>query len=153
MNNSNKISYNDKLDMISQFFGVSFNCAKYMFHRRKKGVPFNKKDNTNYLHWNIIIQNLIVFSDLKNIDFKNIKFNIDIEQLKKYIDIDNISVKKIIRNKLSQGDLTNTKYKFHHRKNNILKISDDNQTDDNEGEWCVVTKKNKYKIFYFFIYK
>ena len=127
-------TYNDKLNIISEFFGVSYSCAKYMYHRRRKGHPYKKPKDAGYLKWDVQIQNGLVSGDLLNIDYKNLHFNNDIDELKHEFDIDVnlLPNEKIQKNKIMQTD--NKKIKI-----NDNEISD--HTDDTDKEWNVITTK------------
>ena len=127
-------TYNDKLNIISEFFGVSYPCAKYMYHRRRKGHPYKKNEDDGYLKWDIQIQNALVSGDSYNIDYKNLNFNNDINEMYKMyeIDIDKESKFIVKQNKIMQTD----------KKKSKIRDSDiSDHTDDNDGEWNVITTK------------
>ena len=125
-----KFTYNDKLNTISDFFGVSIACSKYMYHRRRKGHPYKKKEDGDYLEWSIQLQNGLIAGDLSGIDYKNLKFNKDIDELKnKYnIDISKLSKEKIEKNKIMQ---------------NTTKMKRNDEISDHieDNEWSIITPK------------
>ena len=139
-------TYNEKLNIIGEFFGISHDCARYIYHRRRKGYPYKKKEDDGYLEWSIQVQNGFVLGDVKNIDYKNIHFNSDIDELKdKYsIDISKMSSEKVLQNKIKQKDANKIKIRTTDISDdsvNLDKNVDNENTNDDGGEWCVVTAK------------
>jgi len=127
-------TYNDKLNIISEFFGVSYPCAKYMYHRRRKGYPYKKPEDDGYLKWDVQIQNGLVSGDLFNIEYKNLHFDNDINELhKEYgVDINLLPNEKIQKNKILQTD---------NKKSKISNGEISEHADDTDGEWNVITTK------------
>lgn len=127
-----KFTYNDRINIISEFFGVSYNCSKYMYHRCRKGDIHKKKENEEFLDWSIQLQNGLVSGDLLNIDYKNLSFKNDIIDLKEIysIDITKMPNDKIIQNKIMQTEF----------KKNKIKDSEILDHDD-ENEWRIITSK------------
>lgn len=82
--------YKKQLYAISSFFNVSNSAAKYMYHRRRKGLPYKKNDDFNFLPWTIQLQNALVKADtVPEWDWENLTFYSDCETLKYHcIDID-----------------------------------------------------------------
>jgi hypothetical protein len=140
-------TYNEKINIIGEFFGISPDCSRYIYHRRRKGYPYKKKEDDDYLEWNIQIQNGIVLGDLSNIDYTDMHFIEDINILKeKYnIDIKSMPCKKVLQNKIKQKDDKKIKIRatdISHDSVNLGKSDDANIGDDDDGnEWCLVTTK------------
>jgi hypothetical protein len=57
------VSYVSKIDAIGTYFGISNSAAKYMYHLRRKGFPFLKPDQKDFLPWNTPLQNALVRAD------------------------------------------------------------------------------------------
>jgi hypothetical protein len=75
-------NYNDKIKTIMGYFGVSKQAAKYIFHRRRRGFPWKKSGDVNYLQWSIQIQNALVLAgSLKEFKWDVLKFNDEIQTL------------------------------------------------------------------------
>jgi len=121
-----KINYNEKINMLKKYFGISEECAKYMFHRRRRGFPFKKDGDVSYLEWSILLQNIIVLADLHYDDFNSLEFSNDISELLNYIDISTVSKTHTVCNKISNSDL--------------------NQKKDDVNEWCLVSKKTSRSV-------
>ena len=51
--------YNDNLDLIKEYYGVSNECAEYLFYRSYR----SKCKGLKFLKWNIKLQNAIVKAD------------------------------------------------------------------------------------------
>jgi hypothetical protein len=51
--------YTDTISEIQTYFLVSYDCAKYMFHRAIR----HKKRDDKYLEWTLALQNAIVKAD------------------------------------------------------------------------------------------
>lgn len=86
------LSYDDKIKLISEYFGVSETCAKYLFHRRYRGYPFHKKNDSKYLAWSITLQNAIIILDtLVGFDWNTLEFGYEELVFNKYdINIEDI---------------------------------------------------------------
>jgi hypothetical protein len=61
--NKDKDNYFKKINVISSFFNVSNNAAKYMYHRRRQGFPYKKNNDFNFLPWTMKLQNALVKAD------------------------------------------------------------------------------------------
>ena len=86
-----KFSYNEKINAIHEYFGVSIDAAKYMFNRRKCGHPWKKSNDKNYLKWCIQLQNAFIEADnIRYFDWDALTFSNDINILSDNgIEIDN----------------------------------------------------------------
>jgi hypothetical protein len=77
-----KYTYNEKINTIHNYFGVSTNAAKYIFSRRRHGFPWKKINDEKYLKWDIQIQNAFVEADtIKNFNWDIMRFDNDIQIL------------------------------------------------------------------------
>jgi hypothetical protein len=94
--------YKNKISAISSFFNVSNTAAKYMYHRRRKGFPYKKNDNLNFLPWTMQLQNALVKADtVTKWDWSNLSFHSDCETLKDHcIDI-NLQPITLYKNKFN----------------------------------------------------
>jgi hypothetical protein len=114
-----KYTYNEKINTIHNYFGVSTNAAKYIFSRRRHGFPWKKVTDEKYLKWDIQIQNAFVEADtIKNFNWGNMQFDNDIQIL--------------LENGIKIENQSKTVNKNH--KSAIKKIDD---------EWTVVTTDKK----------
>ena len=82
---SGAIKYKAKLQAISSYFDISRNAAKYIYHRRRRGVPFKAPKDKNYIAWSIKLQNALIRAD-KEPGFKwaNLVFGKEEEVLAEY---------------------------------------------------------------------
>jgi hypothetical protein len=75
-------TYNEKINTIHNYFGVSMNASKYMLSRRRNGFPWKKFNDEKYVKWDIQIQNAFVEADtIKNFNWNNMRFDNDIQIL------------------------------------------------------------------------
>ena len=66
--------YKACIDSISKYFGVTNDCASYLYHRSFR----SKRKDDKYLDWNIKLQNAIVKVDkCMGIDWTNVYFGIE----------------------------------------------------------------------------
>jgi hypothetical protein len=80
--NINKIRYVDKIYAISMYFGVSSDAAKYMYDRRRLGVPYRNNTDDLFLEWNTKIQNALVKADsIDGFDWNKLNYYDDIDML------------------------------------------------------------------------
>lgn len=116
-------NFKDKINAISSYFNVSMQCAKYIYHRRKKGQPFKSEDDVGYIQWNMKIQNSLIKADLiKDFNWKDLKFVNDVTTLKNFgIDVE------------SQDDKLYTNKK------------ENDFNESNELGWTVVTRRRSNK--------
>lgn len=110
-NKSPQISYEDKLKIIQDYFGVSKMCAIYLYHRRRRGLPWHNHTDPKYLEWTIQLQNALIHLDsIPTVDWRSLEFGYEEVQLGKH----NISMstmpKKIMVNNHSN--------KIYYKKNN-----------------------------------
>lgn len=77
-NQKHLVKYNEKIKAIGSYFGVSGVCAKYMFHRRRRGYPYTKNNDPKYLEWTPQLQNGFLKADLvENFDWSKLMFDTD----------------------------------------------------------------------------
>jgi hypothetical protein len=133
---TNKHTYNENLIAIEQFFHVSKKCAKYMYHRRRRGYPYNKNKNENYIIWTIQLQNALIKADLLiEWDWSNIIFQNDIKTLQDHGIYVNKQPYTIYKNN----------YKQYLKKELIITYKNENE-NENENEnngWTIVSLKKK----------
>jgi len=109
--------YSATINEIQQYFGISSDCAKYLFHR---ALRCRKKDDT-FLEWSLALQNAIVKADkCLGINWDTIIFG----QEEELLAVHGIHLKEM------------TKSVF--RWSEVL---------DDSNEWKVVTKKKKKMKF------
>lgn len=60
---SRRISYDTRILIIQDYFGVSRDAAVYMYHRRRRAAPFKDESDRNYLGWSLTLQNALVMAD------------------------------------------------------------------------------------------
>jgi hypothetical protein len=81
----NQYTYSDKLRTISSYFGVSMPAAKYLFHRRRCGMPYKGYNMPNFLPWSFQLQNALVKADVvPEWDWGSLEFDTDITTLSDY---------------------------------------------------------------------
>ena len=92
------LSYGERIDAIEQFFGVSNICAIYLYHRRRRGVPWKTQGDPKYLEWNMQMQNSIIFLDtIIGFDWLSLEFGFEeIQFVKNNIYISKMSTKPIV---------------------------------------------------------
>ena len=88
-----KISYEKKIEIIREYFGVSEMCAIYLYHRRRRGVPWYKPGDIKYLEWSIQLQNAILHLDTVHaFDWRGLEFGYEeIQFIKNNIDLNYMS--------------------------------------------------------------
>ena len=70
--------YEKNLKAVSEYFGISKDCAQYMYHRAIKSL----RTGNAYLPWNIQLQNAIVTADkCLGMNWKSIEFGKENESL------------------------------------------------------------------------
>ena len=128
-----KFSYKDKINAISSYFGVSEDASKYMYHRRRRGYPYKKETESEFLKWTTKLQNAFIKADqIATFDWGNLKFDEDIKMLfMNGIDVETQS-NKVQVNKISQTVQPTT------RQLNVDEKSVNDESDDGGG-WTVVT--------------
>lgn len=128
---SKKVTYQSKIKTITSYFGISDNAAKYIYHRRRRGFPWKKNDESSYIAWSMQLQNALIQADnLDTFDWGSLKFGEECRILLEHdIDIET-QPKSAQTNKI-------------HQVNNKIKETGDGleeNIDDNSG-WTVVTSK------------
>jgi hypothetical protein len=83
------LQYSDKVKIICEYFGVSELCASYLYHRRRRGIPWYKPGDPKYLEWTIQLQNAIIYMDtIAGFDWRSMEFGYEeIQFIKHNIDI------------------------------------------------------------------
>ena len=84
-----KFSYQDKINSISSYFGVTNEAAKYMYHRRRYGFPFKNENDTNFIKWDNKVLNALIKADkLEGFNWDLLLFDDDMQLLlEKNIDV------------------------------------------------------------------
>jgi hypothetical protein len=90
---SHRISYEKRIEIIRDYFGVSEMCAIYLYHRRRRGVPWYKPGEPKYLEWSIQLQNAILHLDtIHAFDWHGLEFGYEeIHFTKNNIDLNSMS--------------------------------------------------------------
>jgi hypothetical protein len=57
------LSYEERLIIIMDFFGISRKASKFIYHRKRRGYPFKKRDDFKFLEWDLRLQNALVKAD------------------------------------------------------------------------------------------
>jgi hypothetical protein len=129
------ISYDAKIGAISTYFGVSDSAAKYMYHLRRKGFPYCKPDQKDFLPWSTPLQNALVRADThETFKWGILQFG-DEELALMQVGIDiNEQEHVIFRNDVSQENASNV--------TNVTNVSFNDVQDDGDG-WTVVNTKDK----------
>ena len=119
-------NYNEKIKVISESFGISKMAAKYIYHRRRRGYPYKKVGNHNFIQWSTKLQNALIKADgIVDWDWDNLLFSEDVKKLMEHgINVDEESNKIVIKNAQASGN--------SHKQNS----PDIESTDDG---WTVVT--------------
>jgi hypothetical protein len=87
-------SYEDKIKIIQKYFGVSEICAIYLYHRRRRGVPWHNPSDPKYLEWSIPLQNALIYLDtIPGFDWHGLEFGYEeIQFIKNNIDVNKMSI-------------------------------------------------------------
>ena len=118
-----RYTYNEKINAISDYFGVSKAASKYMFNRRRRVFSHKKSDKKPVLTWSMQLQNAFIKADaIENFKWNTLNFDDDIKILKEY----NINI----------CDQSKTPIRNLNKINKKLKT-------DNDGEWTVVISNRK----------
>lgn len=124
-----KPRYSQKINSLCSYFNVSKNTAIYMYHRRRRGFPYKKKDDPKYLEWSIQLQNALVKADrIETIRWNEINFDDDISILEE--------------NKLFIIEQSKNIYINEVCEKNI---KDEEIKDPGDDGWTLVTKKKAYQ--------
>jgi hypothetical protein len=119
------INYDERINAIISFLNVSRPAAIFIYHRKRRGFPNRKTNDTNFLRWSLQLQNSLVKADeCLGWDWSNLQFGEENQTLLNYgINIDQQPDKE------------------------TLKCVTDQCQNFTKGEWeCVKnTKKEKYR--------
>ena len=140
---SSKFTYKNKITSISSYFVVSEQAAKYMYHRRQRGLPYKNETDDLYIEWNIKIQNALVKADkISGFNWDDLEFSDDINVLNN----NNI----IVNNQSHTVYINKNKELNYNEKNNELnnqsECDENNQsdnTDETDGWTTVITDKGQ----------
>jgi hypothetical protein len=102
-------TYEEKIKIIQEYFGVSEICAIYLYHRRRRGVPWHKPNDKKYLEWSIQLQNAIIYLDtIVGFDWHSLEFGFEEIQFTKHgIDLNKIDKKIMVLSETSDIFLMN----------------------------------------------
>ena len=135
---SSKFTYKNKITAISSYFVVSEQAAKYMYHRRQRGLPYKNETDDLYIEWNIKIQNALVKADkISGFNWDDLEFSDDINVLNN---------NNIIVNNQSPTVYINKNNELNNEKNNQIECDENNQsdnTDETDGWTTVITDKGQ----------
>ena len=136
---SSKFKYKNKITSISSYFGVSDQAAKYMYHRRQRGLPYKNETDDLYIEWNIKIQNALVKADkISGFNWDGLEFSDDINVLNN----NNI----IVNNQAPTVYINKNKELNYNEKNNQIECDENNHseiTDETDGWTTVITDKGQ----------
>jgi hypothetical protein len=80
MTRYSNILHENKINIISNFFNISNNAAKYLYNRRQLSYPY--VNTYKCLEWSIFLQNALVKLDtVSNFKWENLKFGYEYEML------------------------------------------------------------------------
>jgi hypothetical protein len=130
---SSKFKYKNKITAISSYFGVSEQAAKYMYHRRQRGLPYKTETDDLYIEWNIKIQNALVKADkISGFNWDGLEFSDDINVLSNNnIIVNNQSnIVYINKNNEKNNELNN---EINNEKNTQIECDENNQSENNDG--------------------
>lgn len=93
-----ELTYEDKINIIQEYFGVSKMCAIYLYHRRRRGIPWCNINSSKYLEWSIQLQNALIHLDqVPDMDWRSLEFGYEsIQFIKHNIDIHKMTKKIMI---------------------------------------------------------
>lgn len=76
---------NAKILAIQNYFGVSEQCAAYLYYRRKRGTPWKTSSDPKYLEWSVQLQNAIIWLDtVSGFKWSSLEFGFEDIQFMKY---------------------------------------------------------------------
>lgn len=83
------LTYEDRITIIREYFGVSEMCAIYLYHRRRRGAPWYKPGDSKYLEWTTKLQNAIIYLDtIAGFDWRGLEFGYEeLQFVKNNIDV------------------------------------------------------------------
>lgn len=144
------LAYDDKINLISSYFGISEICAKYLFHRRYRGFPFHKKNDPKFLAWSITLQNAIILLDtLVGFDWETLEFGYEELVFNKYdINIENIEddpirlVEEVQHNINSQVELSSSEWQEISNNHTVYELTKMGLLPKSYREW---KPSNKFK--------
>ena len=137
---SSKFKYKNKITAISSYFGVSDQAAKYMYHRRQRGLPYKNETDDLYIEWNIKIQNALVKADkISNFNWDGLEFSDDINVLSNNNIIVNSQSTTVYINKISQLNCNEKNTQMEYNENNQTGQNDGTHQNDETDGWTVVT--------------
>jgi len=129
------ISIEDKtyIKEIKKYFGVSEECAKYMYYRSRRSTIHPR--SPRYLYWDLALQNALVKLDkILGVNWDKLIFGKEKDQLlEQGIDFDYTETKTIIWNNQNADESDN------------FKESGEGRSSEESGKWNLVNKK-KYKF-------
>lgn len=109
-NTATCVSYEEKIKLIQEYFGVSELCAIYLYHRRRRGIPWHKPSDAKYLEWSIQLQNAIIYLDtITGFDWRGLEFGYEeIQFIKNNIDLTRMPDTIIVLSEINNIYLRNT---------------------------------------------
>lgn len=136
-----KFTYKEKINAISSYFGISEDASRYIYHRRRRGFPFKRNDDPNFLKWDMQLQNAFIKADqIATLNWNDLKFDDDLKVLLEHgIDIDTQPKTPVI-NKINQTTSTIS------NKSNKMNDKDIKEEDDDNFGWTVVTNKKGHIV-------
>ena len=71
----------DEIELISSYFNVSKACATYMYYRRRRGFPYKEPNDPRFIEWSMQCQNMFVRLDKEDINWDELEYKKDIQQI------------------------------------------------------------------------
>jgi len=127
--NAGYVPYEERLCIVMSFFGISKPAASFLYHRKRRGYPFKKKDDPKFLEWSLQLQNALVKADeCIGWDWEELRFGNEDKMLAQHdIFIDKQSDKDIFKNETPENDgdgwtVVKNDKKIKQRQNKALQI-------------------------------
>lgn len=77
--------YENCIESIQNYFNISTIAAKYIYHRRKHGLPYRSFNDPKYLQWsNKLLNALLQADNIINLNWEDIIFGRESENLALY---------------------------------------------------------------------
>jgi hypothetical protein len=121
MTRFSNILHENKINIISNFFNVSNNAAKYLYNRRQLSYPY--VNAYECLGWSVFLQNALVKLDtVSNFKWENLKYGHEYEMLQLH-NINILDEKNVVYcNKVDNREWTTVKSKkIKHDNRKLLK--------------------------------
>lgn len=124
--------YENCIESIQNYFNISTIAAKYIYHRRKHGLPYRNIMDPKYLQWsNKLLNALLQADNIINLNWEDIIFGKEYENLALYgIIVDNCS------DEFPHTEDNTSSQPSHH---------EEKSSETESNEWVTVQSKHKQK--------